>query len=168
MQYTLSALFETQPLIALDAFIRELPPYLPSYLFNDIYDRSNPLEEIDSTILQQWADQYPDRRYPLLGECLNMFGIKGEEVGLAPQFLKILALAPDKRLFLGNFHDRLQPRSWSGSLADILSSRKTQVMKLAEHEDEEVRCWVADSMPGLNEWIESQRVYDRAREESFE
>ncbi len=83
-------------------------------------------------------------------------------------FLSMLSHAPDKRKFLGDFYDRLYPQSGSGSIADVLIRRKAQVMKLAVHDDEQVRAWAAESMPLLDRWIENARELDRASEESFE
>ena len=61
----------------------------------------------------------------------------------------MLENAPDKRLFLGDLWDRVHPRSWSGSLAHILTERKAQVMKLAEHSDAQVRAWASEVAPEL-------------------
>jgi hypothetical protein len=99
-----------------------------------------------------------------------MFGRKNdeEENDFSPLFLSLLDHAPDKRLFLGDIWGRLNPRSWSGSLADILINRKAQVMKLAENSDEQVRAWAVETLPELDEWIRRERMRDRANEESFE
>jgi hypothetical protein len=80
----------------------------------------------------------------------------------------MLGQAPDKRLFLGESWDRLHPKRWNGALADVLVPRKSQVMKLAELADEQVRVWVADALFELDRWIEDERRRDRGREESFE
>ena len=129
-----------------------------------------PIEVMDSTILRQWADLEPLERYPLIGQCLSMFGRKndGDEKDLSSLFLSILDYAPDKRHFLGNIFDRLYPNSWSGALADVLVRRKGHMMKLAEHLDKEVRGWATETIPELDGWIEIERGRDREGEESFE
>jgi hypothetical protein len=162
----LKALFETQPFIALDIFL--LPESLCHHI--DLFDVGTPVEVIDEKHLKEWADRDPDERYPLLGECLSMFGKNNDDESkdISPLFLSMLDSAPDKQRFLGDYYPRLHPRSWGGSLAVILEHRKTKLIKLAELVDEEVKRWVNDAMPELDSWIEKERGYERGREESFE
>lgn len=162
----LKALFETQPFIALDIFL--LPESLCHHI--DLFDVGTPVEVIDEKHLKEWADRDPDERYPLLGECLSMFGKNNDDESkdISPLFLSMLDSAPDKQRFLGDYYPRLHPRSWGGSLAVILEHRKTKLIKLAELVDEEVKRWVNDAMPELDSWIEKERGCERGREESFE
>ncbi|TNJ38256.1 hypothetical protein FGF66_09685 [Chlorobaculum thiosulfatiphilum] len=162
----LKALFETQPFIALDTFL--LPESLCHHI--DLFDVGTPVEVIDEKHLKEWADRDPDGRYPLIGECLSMFGKKNDDESkeFSPLFLSMLDSAPDKQRFLGDYYPRLHPRSWGGSLAVILEHRKTKLIQLGEQSDEEVKRWVDDAMPELNRLIEKERGRDRAREESFE
>ena len=166
MPHILEALFKTQPDVALDTFL--LPT--PMRDFDSDIGRGPALGNLDSVLLQTWADRDPALRYRLVGECLSMFGKKNgdEENELSPLFVSILQHAPNKRLFLGELRERLHPQSWGGSLADILIRRKQQVLKLAELGDVQVRAWVDDVTPELDSWIEQERAYDRAGEESFE
>jgi hypothetical protein len=170
MNWILGALFGTHPFIALDVFLLPEPVRRHPLLFDSIYDGGTALEELDPMVLRRWADRDPDRRYPQLGKCISMFGSKDgdEENEISPTFLLLLGYAPDKRLFLGDFWSRLHPRSWSGSLADILVQRKMRVVKLAEHSDDQVREWVAKVTPELDSFIDCEREREREREESFE
>lgn len=170
LSYILKSLFETQPFVALDVFLLQSPSPHSRHLLDAGFGRGNPIDEVDPTVLQQWAGRDANLRYPLLGGCLSMFGNEIDEGGddIDPFFLSMLAHAPEKRQFLGEFSNRMLPQSWSGSLADILIRRRTEVMKLGEHGDEQVRAWVADGLPELNRWIEHDRGCERAREESFE
>lgn len=163
----LKALFETQPFVALDTFFA--PPHLDPELFAGSLHIGSPISDVDSAILQEWANRDPAIRYPLLGKCLSMFGKRNahDERDFSPLFLSMLAAAPDKSRFLGDLTARLHPRSWSGSLSFILGERKALLMKLAESDDQ-VRAWVADNMSDLDRWIEHERENDRASEESFE
>jgi len=162
----LKALFETQPFIALDTFL--LPESLCHHI--DLFDVGTPVEVIDEKHLKEWADRDPDGRYPLIGECLNMFGKRNDDESkeYSSLFLSMLDSAPDKQRFLGDYYPRLHPRSWGGSLAVILEHRKTNLIQLAEQSDEEVKRWVDEAMPEIDRWIENERRRDRAREESFE
>ncbi len=166
LRYTLNTLFDAQPFTALDTFVL---PTMRNSLFRNDFDEKPPIENINNAILQKWADRDPSARYPLLGNCLNLF-IKNadEEEDLSPLFLSLLEHAPDKKLFLGKLLNRLRPSSWSGSLADILIWRKEKMTKVAEHGDEQIRAAITEFMPELDHWIEDERRRDRAEEESFE
>lgn len=145
LSYSLNALFEPQPFVALDSFLLQTPTHHMGYLFDSDFGMESPIKNVDPVILQKWASGDPGTRYPLLGKFLSTLG--KEETEFSPLFLAILDQAPDKRLFLGGFWDQLHPSSWSGSLADIFIQRKEQVMKLAEHADEPVRAWVTEVAP---------------------
>lgn len=162
----LRVLFEIQPFIALDVFL------LPESLFHhiELFDVGAPVEVIDEKHLKEWAECDSDVRYPLIGECLSLFGKNNDSENneLSPLFISMLNSAPDKQRFLGDYYPRLLPRSWHGSLAVILEHRKIKLIQLAEQSDEEVKRWVEDALPELERWIEKERGTDRAGEESFE
>lgn len=162
---TLRAILDTQPFVALDTFFLDGGQ---GNFFESVYSGDSLLETMDAAILQEWAERDPILRYPLLGEALPTFKSSGEGMDLAPHFLSLLKQSPDKKQFLGNLKDRLHPRSWSGSLADILTLRKAAFMKLAAHVDADVYAYVEGLLPELDRWIERQRGFDRSREESFE
>ncbi len=166
ISFVLKAIFETQPFIALDTFL--LPESLCHHL--NLFDVGTPIEVVDEKDLRRWAECDPDERYPLLGECLSMFGKKNDDESkeFSSLFLSMLNSAPDKRSFLGEYYYRLQPRSWGGPLSAILEHRKAKLIKLAEQADEEVKRWIKDAMPEIDRWIENAHSCDRAREESFE
>jgi hypothetical protein len=170
LNYIYKALLETQPFITLDAFFLSPSKYGIRDRFDLDFQTGPSIESVDPAILQKWASVEPDTRYPLLGKCLSMFRKKRneEQNEISPLFLSMLNDAPDKRLFLGDLWDRVHPRSWGGSLAHILTQRKAQVMKLAEHGDTQVRAWVRDGISELDRWIARERERDRAMEESFE
>jgi len=162
----LKALFQTQPFIALDIFL--LPESLCHHI--DLFDVGTPVEVIDEKHLKEWADRDSDERYPLLGECLSMFGKKNDDESkdISPLFLSMLDSAPDKQRFLGDYYPRLHHRPWGGSLAVSLEHRKTKLINFAEQADEEVKRWVKDALPEIDCWIENERSRERGREESFE
>lgn len=170
LSHVLSALFETQPFEALDAFLLDRPPERNLRLFRAEVGLDSPIADMDPTVLRQWADRDPTNRYPLLGQCVGMFKCgNGEEENLiSPMFLTLLDFAPDKSAYLGDFRDRLHPRSWSGSLAVILRRRKAQLLEFREGQIPEVQQWIDDFMPEVDRWIEHERGRERGGEESFE
>jgi len=75
---------------------------------------------------------------------------------------------PNKRAFLGDDWSRLCPRSWSGSLADILVRRRAAITTLGDNIGGEVRQLVTDMLPELDRRIEHERKRNRESEQSFE
>jgi hypothetical protein len=165
------ALLETQPFVTLDAFLLSPSPHGIRHRFDLDFEMGPSFESVDPAILHAWASRDPHIRYPLLGNCLRMFRKKNneEQNEMSPLFLSMLDSAPDKGMFLGDdLWDRVHPRSWGGSLAYILSRRRAQVIRLAEHPDAQVRAWANEVTPELDRWIEHARTRDREKEESFE
>lgn len=167
ISHVLKALFKTQPSVALDVFL--LPEPISHHFF--LFKAGNPVEVIEENHLKEWADRDQKKRYPLLGECLGMFGKKnGEETNeLSQLFLSMLNSAPDKQNFLGDCQERIYPHNYPVDfLADVLLRRKTKLIKLAEQSNEEIKRWIDVAITEIDRWIENERGRDRAREESFE
>jgi hypothetical protein len=170
VSYVLKGLFKTQTFIALDAFLLNGVTSGTINLFEMHFSFDTPIEKIDPTILQQWANIDSAVRYTLLGKAIPMFKrSQGEESDdLDPVFLELLEVAPDKYAFLGDYWTRLHPRSWMGVLSNILIQRRSQVLNFQISQHAEVRRWVDDLLPELDLWIEKEKVRDRDKEESFE
>jgi hypothetical protein len=166
---TVEALFETQPFVALDAFLlSELENV--HYHWTDVRrGKMSAVEKLGDAVLQKWASLDPTKRFPLLGGVLPMFeGDADDNGGFSPLFMSMLNAAPDKRQFIGGLWKRVHPQGWSGSLSIILIRRKDQLMDLAKDADEQVRGWAIDAIPEIDQWIEEARKRDREGEESFE
>lgn len=170
LHHTLMALMKTQPFATLDVLLLSTPPHGLRNRFDFEFPNGPSLASLGQPTLQTWADRDPPTRYPLLGQCLSMFGRRNneEQNEMSPLFLSMLDHAPDKRLFLGDAWHRMHPHSWSGSLAHILGQRKTQLSKLAERADPEVQAWAREVEPQIDRWIEQDRLHDRLSEEAFE
>ena len=167
--YTLSALFQVQPAVALDAFLLQQPGN-NQHIDLRGFD-SFPIESVASNVLCDWAEREPEKRYPLLGRHIPIFSYenRNDASGLSPLFLEILEKAPDKPAFLGAGREELCPNVSWGSFADNLQHRKDILEKLASHADSDVRNWYANQAA----WLDAEIVGDREmefgyREESFE
>ncbi|WP_258571629.1 hypothetical protein [Pseudomonas protegens] len=173
VEHLLKGIFEAQPFIALDMFLLgEANPRNSNFLESDL-DFCTSVKDVNPMILRQWANLDARVRFPKLGQAIPMFQLEqdeqgGECDGVASLFLELLKDAPDKYSFLGDIWRHIYPRSWVGSLADILIRRRAQVLKLREISDDEVRRWVDETLPELDGWIEDARKRGREREESFE
>ncbi|MEL7688735.1 hypothetical protein AAG596_14340 [Citromicrobium bathyomarinum] len=165
----MQALFEAQPMIALDEFLLGDDDDDDDSLTLR-FDLHSPVEEVDTAILRAWSDMDPVARYPLVGRSLSLFLGKEfeEEVGLSRKFLELLDHAPDRAQFLGELYRRIHPSGWSGSLAAILERRRAMLEPLASHEDPAVRAWLTDQDKWLGDWIKAERARETESEEAFE
>lgn len=166
IEMILKSLFKVQPHVALDIFLLPDVAVGVGFGLND----GSPIEEIEPVIIEEWAEIDPENRYPRLGECIDMFESKNEDdVGaVSTLFLRMLDKSPDKKVFLGDFWFRMHPRSWSGSLEDILQKRMELLKPFENSQYEDVKAWIAESLPEIQNWIETRHSRNRAREESFE
>lgn len=166
----LKGLFEAQPVIALTAFFLGGDTNANGLSISLRLGNRMPIGKIAPDVLTGWADQDPGTRYNLLSQTIGIFTEEhGEEQQqLSPLFLAVLDRAPNKSVFLGDYCRRFQPKSWSGSLADVLIKRREVIRQLGDHRDSSVRQWVADMEAPVAEWIEAERQSNRRREESFE
>lgn len=160
-------LFKTQPEVALDVFV-DGAKGPPERLFKGRVGRGSPLDGVDTDVLTGWADRAPERRYARLGEVLSLFrkDQMGNVLGVNPAFTALLERAPDKMAFLGDAYTRVHPSGWSGSLAEILTSRKALLDDLPDHSD--IAAWRAREYPRIDQWIAAERERESEQEESFE
>lgn len=170
LQQLLTGLFEVHADIALDEFLLCSPTRRSRSLFERSHALAEPLAVVPVEKLAAWADIDPVERYTLIASCLSLFVERHDEDAgtLSPLFLDLLGRASDKTAFLGDFWERLHPRGWSGSLADVLTRRRARIQPLDQHPEPAVRQWVTDMQPEFERWITSERARDRQREESFE
>src|SRR5690606_28178534 len=93
--HVLKALFQTQPFIALDTFLLPGEQLRNRRIFDTSFGFGTPIEDMDPTVLRQWAERDAALRYPLLGQSIAMFkSTQGEEDNqIAPLFLEMLSHA---------------------------------------------------------------------------
>lgn len=169
VDHVFDALFEIQPLVALDELMltAELDD---DPIYGDIgLSRQSPLEKVSPSTLWAWADSDPTMRYPLISRSLSIFATKNfdEDNGLSPLFLEGLERSPDRAAFISNAA-HLHPSSWSGNLSVILDRRRTYLEALTNHSDEAVRAWANARSAHLREYADHERTRESEREESFE
>lgn len=171
VEQTLSALFQAQPLIALDVFLSPQSAGDALRAFDLGFRQSGPVESLDHSILREWANRDPAGRYPILGEHIQIFQKRRDDKDreeLSPCFVVLLDETPDKLAFLGDFADRLHAQGGSGSFVDSLNSRKMLLMEAAEKFDEVTRRWIEEGAAKFDLWREQVRRSERSTEESFE
>lgn len=93
---------------------------------------------IPKQLLFEWADQDSGVRYPRLAWHLQMFsGVDENQNKWTELALECLSRSGNFSKMLDVFVSRLQPSSWSGSLADLMETRIGLLKQLkAEGEDQ--------------------------------
>lgn len=169
LSYSVAALFEAQPRIALDCFLLSQADSFIFAVSNMRLGNKFGIEKIPIEILRSWASVEPNTRYPLLGKCILMFNDEDDKNGcISTLFMSLLEIAPDKIKFCGDLRSRIYPQSWFGSLVDILAHRRKLLLEVTKDSEESVQSWMKNSLSEMDLWIEIERKRDRAHEESFE
>lgn len=171
LDYVFDALFEVQPIVALDEILLANKDAVGDPIYgSDSMARKSPLENVGPAELCAWADIDPNIRYPLIGRSLSVFQTQknGDDIGLSPLFLEALERSPDRGLFLQHNAGQLSPSSWSGNLSAILDKRREMLAGLSSHNDVSVQSWVRNQSTNLKKWADAERQREARREESFE
>lgn len=174
----LTCLFKLQPRVVLDAFFPASPVADELELdvddFKGVGDRtSSPLDEVPTSVLLDWCDEAPDQRYPAIVKVVSFFTQKEKEpVEWSPIAITILDRAPDPAVILQTFVGRFSPRSWSGSLAEIVEARAGLLDRLPAHHATAFAETVASLKAELADYVAKTRKWenerDRERDERFE
>lgn len=167
------AIFELQPEVALDVFFRKTDNWGRSALFRImVMERGkSPVNLVSREILLAWADQDAKARYPwLAGEIRLLDKPEEAQVGLRWSSIAryLLEHATDRKAVLNAFGWHLEPTSWSGSLADVLTPYVPPIQELLSHPDAIVRHWAKETERRLLTRIEAERARERRTDESFE
>jgi hypothetical protein len=171
LDHAFDAIFELQPLVALDEFLLGAPSENDDPIYGATgLRRPSPLEKVDSALLWTWADHDPSVRFPLISRSLNVFAVKDfdEDNGLSALFLEGLEKAPDRAAFLRSISASVHPNGWSGNLSVILDRRSEYLEALSTHPDQSVKAWAVEQVSNLRQWADHERKREIEQEESFE
>jgi len=136
--------------------------------------RPNPLSRIDDICLLDWAHEKPTRRFPQLAEVIRPWKNEKDDGGgpsdqEAGQVLwtvaakRLIHEAPEPLVVLDIFRTRFGPSGWSGSLADILTSRLPLLQQLTTDSDQEIAKWAREAIPSLEKQVEEEREREAYR-----
>jgi len=156
--------------------------------FGNIRDDSPcPLRKVADEELLRWAQEKPETRFPAIAAAIQGWGgpKSAQNPNIAPDdddpdgalcwtptALKLIHEAPDPVAVLREFAAHFRPSGWSGSLADILTSREALLVGLGDDPDQRIRDWARTAIPVLREEVERVREWeanlDRERDERFD
>lgn len=172
----LDSFAQAQPIVFLDVFMRDnTDNNQRNRMFSyDLVTRGSPLNQIPDDKLLSWCENDPAVRYPLIASAIQAFTKSSETGQLAwkPIVHTIFERAPDLDTILEHLAGAIWPKSWSGSLADILLSRAVLFQELYEHGNGKIRAWAKAQFSHLQESIRKEREWEeqrhRERDERFE
>lgn len=173
----LGSLAQAQPITFLDVFLggNNVEDNQRRRMFShDIESRSIPLDQIPDGELLSWCEKDCAVRYPIVASAIQPF-TQSAETGKLEWKRVVYAIferAPDLDAVLEQFAAAIRPKSWSGSLADLLLQRVVLFQELYEHDNAEIRAWARSQYSDLQESIRKEREWEeqrrRERNESFE
>jgi hypothetical protein len=169
LTHTMPALFQAQPTVALDAFLlRDGGKRAPRFWRAD-REFGEFLDTLPPATLVEWANIDPSERFAVLAEAMTLFvGRRGAGNGnLSDTFLAVLDHAADKSTFLGELYNRLQPTSWSGSLA-VLIDERVNALRALSPQPAGLPEWLDANNEHLARWIAAERSRDGEDEQAFE
>ena len=82
--------------------------------------------------------------------------------------LHLLERATDRKAVLAAFSGHIEPNSWSGSLADVLTPYLQPIREMLKHPDPTVCDWARGRERRVLDRIEEERKRDRQIDASFE
>lgn len=125
--------------------------------------RESAIATVPQDILLEWCDVAPEHRYTFAAKTCRLFDKFNEqknEIQLSEVAKAMFANAPNKKLVLSIITERFHPRSWSGSLADILEQRKPLLDEFASDDDTSLNQEIEAAKANFQKWIDSERKRD--------
>jgi hypothetical protein len=173
----LKALFATQPMILLDELATggENATEAIRLVEDAARFNGNPIDDVPTEMLLDWCRRAATERYPLAARVVTV--VSGGENGAAAQWTPaaraLLEEAPDRVAVLSSLVGRVRPKSWSGSMAAILSARAELIRDLYDRQNDlPLVEFAKDAYATLQRQITATREWEtqhgRERDERFE
>lgn len=130
---------------------------------------------VPTEVLLDWCNEKPETRYAFAAGACKLFEKQDDEktpLAISDTAATLFASTPEKSAVLKEFVNRFHPRSWSGSLADILEARLPLLDQLATSGHEAFRSEIDAAKADLQNLIDAERAREKeeekARNSSFE
>lgn len=172
-----TALFEQQPMVALDTFLAEEKDWwrldtLVRGLNRDPEDAGNhertPIAAADPAVCMAWVGIAPEARTPRLADAIE-YAEKGENRLIWTQLARRLIDGPQGAAALHVFADRFLPGVFWGSMLDQLLRRRPLLEELLSHPSAEVASMAKQLLTRLRVAAEKASTFDfDPHEQAFE
>lgn len=137
--------------------------------------RESAIATVPQDVFLEWCDVAPEHRYTFAAKTCRLFDRFNElenEIQLSEVAKVVFANAPNKKLVLSIIAERFHPRSWSGSLADILEQRMPLLDEFSSDKDPSLNQEIEAAKASFQKWIDAERKREaedeRGRNASFE
>lgn len=167
----MKGLLRTHPVVILDTlFSDNHQEQIDGVRILNDFDRFHKdiMGEIPDDVLMMWCDREPLVRYPIAASIVRLFTRpkEGEAYAWTPLTEQLLQRAPEPVAVMNEIIYRLQPLSWSGSLATKLEEH-FDLLKVVPGRDRPELCGlVANAKAQLRARIERERI--REAKEDYE
>lgn len=173
----IEALAKTCPMAVLDVLVEKGDDEAETgrNFFRDVREnRGCPLQAIPDESLIAWANTKPQTRFVALAKTVKYSDASEDSDATQWSSIaeKLIEGAPDAIAVLNVFYERFRPMGWSGSRAEIMSTRIPLLHALRKHTRPEVVDWTIVRTPNYVNIVESERasevIQNRIRDERFE
>jgi len=129
----------------------------------DFENRDNPLDKISDDDLISWCEKDPGSRYPLITSAIQPFMECDGRLKWKPVIYRIFDRAPELKTIFDNIAYSMVPKSWKGSLADIMQNRSLLYKKLYQHDNAEIRSLAKAKYLDLQKKIIAERKFEESQ-----
>lgn len=163
---TLEALLETQPIAVLNALFQASSEEWPGS--RSLFDRDerSPLSALPHTILLEWCDADPERRYPWIAKLIRFMERPNPDGPplWSEQAIALLTHAPDPNKLLDVFVPRFAPNAWSGSRAVIVATNAQLLDQLSAFASTDLQQYARDAKTRVMRYVAEERQRETERE----
>ncbi len=162
-------LFELHPLKALDCWLEQPAGSLSLRSLNNIgVIDGNPLSNVPTRTLIEWASLHPAARFPLLAQLIRPFVMENGSLVWSEVAAALMAEAPDRASVFAGLASQIRPGSGFVSSADSLQEQRAPVQGLLNDQDFQIREMAMEIDRSIAEAIATARRHEINRDERFE
>ncbi len=173
MHQSAAVLAEKETLRFLDGifFDPDLKDYHRLEVFKEHHDMTNVLSNVDIAVLLDWCQKGDfQERLGMISEAIFPFEKEPEDdrIVLSEQAHAIIDATQDPTTVLRNFSSFIEPRGWSGSLANIIAKQCQAFETLLNHDRSDISAAAEMQIYNIKKWEDRERQRERADDEQRE
>lgn len=134
--------------------------------FSDFEGKKSIVDNIPEVNLIQWCDQNHMLRYPFIASIIYPLEIYENNTVVKPIVYGLIENTLVLEEVLNSFANSIEPKSWSGSWADVIEKRLTLFTELQSHENEIVQKWAELEYQKYIDLIKRTRISEQEKDEN--
>ncbi|PGK21412.1 hypothetical protein CN902_27430 [Priestia megaterium] len=163
----LKAISLNQPVAFLNIFLGNASNSEKSSYIKQVILENSIVSKINDDFIIEWCELNPTIRYQILASVIIPYQKNGNLLEWTPLALKIMNKVSDPIKVLKEFKSRFTPKSWSGSLTEILKSRLSLIEDLKQHEHFAIASWANRAEKLFREEINSVHKWEIEAEKDW-